>query len=197
SASGRAWARSAANRVAERAGVERIDLDTLREFRHDASRTLHLFDVRDPDEYRAGHVAGAVSAPGGQLVQATDHYVGTLRARIVLVDDAEVRAVMTASWLRQIGYAEVFVLAESGRETTTPAHRILGRTPPPQDFVDSARLSELMARETTTIVDLSSSRAYAKSHIPGAWFAIRSRLALALAKIAPLGDVVLTSEDGI
>ena len=56
---------------------------------------LYLFDVRDPAEYAAGHVAGAISAPGGQLVQATDQYVGTLGARIVLVDDAEVRAVMT------------------------------------------------------------------------------------------------------
>ena len=46
-------------------------------------------------EYAAGHVAGAISAPGGQLVQATDQYVGTLGARIVLIDDAEVRAAMT------------------------------------------------------------------------------------------------------
>src|SRR5436190_12168134 len=49
----------------------------------------------------------ALPISGGQLVQATDQYVGTLRSRIVLVDDAEVRAVMTASWLRQMGYAEV------------------------------------------------------------------------------------------
>ena len=71
-----------------------------------------MFDVRDPAEYAAGHVAGALSAPGGQLVQATDQYVGTLGARIVLVDDAEVRAVMTASWLRQMGWRDVFVLGE-------------------------------------------------------------------------------------
>ena len=63
---------------------------------------------------------GAISAPGGQLVQATDQYVGTLGARIVLVDDDEVRAVMTASWLRQMGWHEVFVLVEAGTETGPP-----------------------------------------------------------------------------
>src|SRR6266851_9368919 len=72
SASGLAWARSAAGRVASRFGVERIDAGTLQNWQQDRERTLYLFDVRDPDEYRAGHVPGAVSAPGGQLVQATD-----------------------------------------------------------------------------------------------------------------------------
>ena len=52
---------------------------TLSALRADESRTLYLFDVRDPAEYAAGHVAGALSAPGGQLVQATDQYAGTLK----------------------------------------------------------------------------------------------------------------------
>jgi 3-mercaptopyruvate sulfurtransferase SseA len=46
------------------------------------------------------------------------------------------------------------------------------------------------------VIDLSRSPNYRKGHIPGAWFAIRSRLAEALARIAPRGAIVLTSEDG-
>ena len=46
------------------------------------------------------------------------------------------------------------------------------------------------------MVDLSLSPAYRKGHIPGAWFAIRSRLAQALATIPQHGTLVLTSEDG-
>ncbi len=106
--------------VAQRYGIERIDEPTLERWRADADRTTYLFDVRDPPEYAAGHVAGAISAPGGQLVQATDQYAGTLGARIVLVDDAEVRAVMTASWLKQMGWKDVFVLVASGGETGMP-----------------------------------------------------------------------------
>ena len=112
---------SAAQRVAQSCGVERIDGKTLDAWRADAGRTLYVFDVRDPAEYEAGHLPGAISAPGGQLVQATDQYVGTLGARIVLVDDAEVRAAMTASWLRQMGWRDVFILTEKGTETGWPA----------------------------------------------------------------------------
>ena len=48
-----------------------------------------------------------------------------------------------------------------------------------------------------TVVDLSLSRDYAQAHVPGAWFAIRSRLGEALEKIKPRGTLVLTSEDGV
>src|SRR6202163_270375 len=140
------WARTAALRVAQTCGVERIDRAMLETLRKDATRTLCLFDVRDPTEYSAGHVAGAVSAPGGQLVQATDQYVGTLGARIVLVDEAEVRAVMTVSWLRQMGFVDVFVLAKSGTETGFPATPVLGAGPSPELGVDAAGLAELLAR---------------------------------------------------
>ena len=139
---GLAWAKSAAQRVARRFGVPRIDPATLARWQSEREeRTLYLFDVRDPGEYEAGHVAGALSAPGGQLVQATDQYVGTLGARIVLIDDAEVRALMTASWLRQMGWTEVAVLAAAGSETGWPATPILGPAPPPQLRMDCAALA--------------------------------------------------------
>jgi rhodanese-related sulfurtransferase len=193
---GLAWAQAAARAVAERHGIARIDRATLARFRDDAARTLYLFDVRNPEEYAAGHLAGAISAPGGQLVQATDHYAGTLGARIVLVDDAEVRAVMTASWLRRMGWEEVYVLAERGDETGWPATPILG-APAPDRGIDAAELANLLDAGRATVIDLSLSPAYRKSHIPGAWFAIRARLAAALANIPQAGTLVLTSEDGL
>jgi rhodanese-related sulfurtransferase len=153
--------------------------------------------VRDPAEYAAGHVAGALSAPGGQLVQATDQYVGTLGARIVLVDDAEVRAVMTASWLHQMGWSDVFVWAERGYETAPPAWPILGPSPPTELRIDADELADLRAREDATVIDLSSSREYYKTHIPGSWFAIRSRLPRALENMPLRGTLVLSSEDGM
>ena len=105
-------ARAAAAKVAARFGVETIDMAALARLRAEANkRTLYLFDVRHPEEYETGHLPGSLSAPGGQLVQATDRYVGVLRARLVLIDDTGVRATMTASWLRQMGWDEVFVLA--------------------------------------------------------------------------------------
>jgi rhodanese-related sulfurtransferase len=190
------WARPAAQHVAEKCGVARIDRATLDAWRDDQNRTLYLFDVRDPAEYARGHVAGAISAPGGQLVQATDQYVGTLGARIVVVDDIEVRAAMTASWLRQMGWTDVVVLVEAGNETGRPDIAPLNGEVGSAVTIDSATLNELLSRTAATVIDLASSRDYLAGHIPDAWFAIRTRLDRAFKKIPLDGTVVLTSEDG-
>jgi rhodanese-related sulfurtransferase len=191
------WARQTAKGVAESCGVKAIDRAELERLSADKDRTLYVFDVRDPVEYENGHVAGAVSAPGGQLVQATDQYVGTLGANIVLVDDAEVRALMTASWLRQMGWQDVFVLAQAGTEVGRPATPMLKAEIDNGAAIELAALGEMFASHAATVVDLSLSRDYLKEHIPGAWFAIRTRLDRALEKI-PLREIlVLTSEDGV
>ncbi len=88
-----------------------IDAAQLAAFEADPTRTLYVLDVRDPPEYRADHRAGSVNAPGGQLVQATDRWIGVRGARIVLLDDTGVRARMSAAWLRQMGHRDVFVVA--------------------------------------------------------------------------------------
>ncbi len=190
---GLAWAKKAASTVARRFDITWVTAATIERWRADPDRTLYIFDVRDPAEYTAGHFPGAISAPGGQLVQATDQHAGTLAARLVLSDDNEVRAVMTASWLMQMGWRDVVVLPEAGSETGTPSDILLG-TPPQDAALDC---SAVLAIDDVTIVDLSRSPAYRQGHIPGAWFAIRSRLDRALAKISPHGTLVLTSEDGI
>lgn len=190
------WAQQAARRVADSCGVTAIDRDKLDALRATAERTVYLLDVRDPAEYLAGHMPGAVSAPGGQLVQATDQYVGTLGACLVLLDDAEVRALMTASWLRQMGWRDVFVLAASGTETGNPAVPMLPTEIRAGAEISLAEFGELFACNGATVLDLSLSRDYLREHIPGAWFAIRSRLDRALKKIPVRGTLVLTSEDG-
>jgi rhodanese-related sulfurtransferase len=193
SRAGLTWAKEKAAAVARKFSIERIDRTTLERWRGDTARTLYILDVRDPAEYAAGHFAGARSAPGGQLVQATDQYVGTLGARIVLCDDNEVRAVMTASWLKQMGWQDVAVLPEAGSETGTPAGIVLGTAP-----ADAAiEFSDVLATDNVNVIDLSRSPNYRRGHIPGAWFAIRGRLAQALPKIPLRSMIVLTCEDGV
>ncbi len=108
---GRGQASVAGTKVAERFNVEQISRSTMDSWRADQTRTLHLFDVRTPDEYQKGHVLDFRNAPGGQLVQATDEYAITRGARLVLADDDLTRATMTASWLLEMGW-ETYVLDE-------------------------------------------------------------------------------------
>ena len=104
---------------------------------------------------------------------------------------------MTASWLRQMGWKDVFVLADAGTETGWPVAPVLAGNTPAGEAIDSGALNALLGRETATVLDLSLSKDYLAGHIPGAWFAIRTRLERALKAVPLRGTLVLTSEDGI
>jgi rhodanese-related sulfurtransferase len=202
SAAGRAWAKDAAAQVAARFGVPSIDHDALARFRAAAeARTLYLCDVRSPEEYAAGHLPGARCAPGGQLVQATDAYLGTRGARAVLVDDDGVRATMTASWLIQMGWREVYVLEGGLRadlESGPEPMEALGLDECLTDAtVGPAGLAGMAGRDAVRILDLADSRTYRAGHIPGAWWLSRARLAQDLANVPAAAGYALTSPDGI
>ncbi|MGE4219947.1 MAG: rhodanese-like domain-containing protein [Alphaproteobacteria bacterium] len=196
------WARAAADRVARRFGVQRIGLETLARWQAVSDvRSVYLLDVRYLEEYEAGHLPGSRPAPGGQLVQSTDRYVGTRNARIVLVDDTGVRATMTASWLLQMGWRDVAVL-ESGLEGMTLECGPYRPEPPELAALDvpmvtAEQLAERLAGGRVAVIDLADSLEFRVGHIPGAWWAIRSRLGRALKSVeaAPDGFVV-TSPDG-
>lgn len=200
-ANGLAKALDCAERVAKRFGVRPIDLATFAAWQAERDqRALYVFDVRSPEEYAAGHLPGSISAPGGQLVQGIDRYVGTLRARIVLVDGDGVRANMTASWLRQMGWSDAVVLAGAfdGAEMETGPHETeipgIDQCTPPMLSPDD--VAAALSEQACVVIDLATSRAYRAGHIPGAWFAIRSRLPDNMARLPPASDIILTSEDG-
>lgn len=173
-----AWARDAADRVSARFGVRSVDRATADAWLAESTRTTYLIDVRSPEEYEAGHLPGASHAPGGQLVQATDTYIGVQKARIVLVDDVEVRARMTASWLIQMGWKQVYVLegglGEGPFETGPDLPAV-----PEADAVSLPTVSAaaLQAMDDVLILDLSTSVQHRKGHISGSKWAIRSTLA--------------------
>jgi len=199
--SARAQAREAADRVAARVGVESISRATLRQFRAEQnSRTLYVFDVRTPEEYAAGHLDGSRSAPGGQLVQATDAYAATLKARLALVDDDGVRATMTASWLIQLGWPDVYVLEDGlagDLEIGPEPMSIPGLGEVRVPLIDSVALKSLIDESRAFVIDVESSLAFRARHIPGAWFTTRGRMANALARAPAESVIVVTSQDGV
>jgi rhodanese-related sulfurtransferase len=102
-------AQANARDVAYRAGVRHAGVAEAVALQAQTRRTLYRFDVRDAEEYTAGHIAGFRHYPGGQLVQEIDMAAPVRGARILLTDDRGVRADMTASWLAQMGW-ETYVL---------------------------------------------------------------------------------------
>ncbi|MBN8873767.1 MAG: thiosulfate sulfurtransferase [Rhodospirillales bacterium] len=189
-----------AQAFAEQSGVGVIGPLDLDRFEEDPDRTLYVLDVRDPTEFRAGHRPGSRNAPGGQLVQATDGWIGVRNARIVLVDDTGVRARMSAAWLRQMGHRDVFVV-DGGLE----AIRTGGTAPVPVPelaaqvaMIDVPGLVALLdSGAGTVIVDLARSIDFRDGHIPGALWGVRSRLEALATPLTAARHVVVTSPDGV
>jgi predicted metal-dependent enzyme (double-stranded beta helix superfamily)/rhodanese-related sulfurtransferase len=188
----------AAREVAARAGVRFIDRAALEAMQAETLRTTFVLDVRTPDEYLQSHLPGAISAPGGQLVQETDHTVPVRGARIVLYDQDGVRACMSASWLAQMAW-EVCVLEglqASDLTASGPAQPAQPETILPVVHVSPERLRLLLGQADTVVIDTGSSAAFVKGHIPGAVWLLRSRFAQDLPRVPAAARVVVTCPDG-
>ncbi|MCU7649649.1 rhodanese-related sulfurtransferase [Pseudomonas piscis] len=189
----RAQAQAAARAVADQADVARIDLAQWRRWQAEPQRTSYLFDVRSPEEFAAGHLPGARSTPGGQLVQETDHFASVRGARLVLVDDDGVRANMSASWLAQMGW-QVAVL--DGLRDSDFSVRGAWQTPLPDspavEEISPRTLADWLREPGTLVLDVTASANHVQRHIPGAWWVLPSQLAQALEQLPPPERFVLT-----
>jgi rhodanese-related sulfurtransferase len=196
---------AAARRLADRAGVRRTSLALLQDQAvrsatrsgPSVERTRYYFDVRDRDEYLAGHLPGSAWAPGGQLVQETDFYAPVRGAEILLADDDGTRANVTGSWLAQMGW-DVSVVDDAlyGPLETGPWHARPARVST-TSRVPAEVCAGLLADRTARVVEVGPLAGYRAGHLPGSAWALRSDLALR--PEALLGEavrsLVLVSED--
>jgi predicted metal-dependent enzyme (double-stranded beta helix superfamily)/rhodanese-related sulfurtransferase len=185
--------------VAIRSGVKRIDRDELSTMQQDPFKTTYLFDVRTQEEFLAGHLPKAIHAPGGQLVQETDHFAPVRGARLALYDTEGVRAHMTASWLAQMGWESFVVKDVRASDLLHKSVEVeLPQVPEPLKEVSASVLKEWLSNRSnlTLVIDVGSSGLYVKAHIPGAWWILRSQMKDDFQKVHKANRYVITSQDG-
>ncbi|WP_454726180.1 MULTISPECIES: rhodanese-like domain-containing protein [Cupriavidus] len=191
-------ARAAAQALAGRCAVPFVGTGQARGWLHDAARTTYLCDVRTPEEFAAGSVPGAQHTPGGQLVQATDQYIGVRGARLVLIDADGVRAPVAASWLRQMGHDAVVL--EGGLGAALAA----GLAAPPGPRLPASALPRIGARALAAglaagqwlALDVRAGMAFRAGHVPGSRWSIRPVLARDLAGVPRGMPLALIGEAG-
>lgn len=167
--------RKRARALAERFGVGFVGASEVRDWLAEENRTTYVLDVRTPEEFEAGSLPGAAHAPGGQLIQATDQWIGVRHARLVLFDAEEVRAPVVASWLKQLG-CEAFVLEGGTRSgLTVPPAGVPNL--PEIESVTAAELARSLAASRCRVFDLRASMSYREAHIPGSRWSTRLRIA--------------------
>ncbi|CAA0088671.1 Uncharacterised protein [Starkeya nomas] len=138
-------------------------------------RTTFLFDLRSPTERSARPVPGAVPVLTGQLVQATDQYVGVRHARLILMDDTGLRAGLAGLFLRALGY-EVHVLTLSD-QNDPPALSVppSGLKPPAELVALSPSAAARRAAGGVPVLDLRSSAEWEERRLAGAHWTLRGR----------------------
>jgi rhodanese-related sulfurtransferase len=183
------------SRVMAKFGVGAIDHNTLADWRA-SERTTYVVDVRDEAAYKAGHLPGSVSAPGGQLIQAIDRVAATRNARVVLVDDAEIRAAMTGHWLVQMGW-DAYVLkgglGDAKLETGMPKPAS-PEVPGTVQMLSPSDAAAALKNGDAIAIDVDISLDYRQAHLPGALWCNRARLAQCLPDLPKGAKVIFYSE---
>lgn len=183
-----------ARSLADQHGVVWVSPQEAQEWVADGSRTTYLLDVRTPEEFAADGVPGFVHAPGGQLIQATDQWIGVRGARLVLLDGELVRAPVVAAWLRQLGHEGCVLNADVA---TAREHSWRGPAPPLAALppITPAKTAAAIASGAARAIDLRPSMAYRKGHIAGSAWSIRPRIAALGA--ADRAVVLVADEPGV
>ncbi|TCK31392.1 rhodanese-related sulfurtransferase [Ancylobacter aquaticus] len=158
----------------------------------EAGRTTFLFDLRSEEERAAPPVPGAIPALAGQLIQATDQYVGVRHGRLILMDDTGLRAALAGLFLRALGF-EVHVLALDDAEgVDAPAVPHPALKAPARPLSVDARAAWSLAQSGVPVLDLRSSTEWEAWRLEGARWVLRGDLPGALAastrRVLLLGD---------
>jgi rhodanese-related sulfurtransferase len=203
-----AAAESYAAKLAAEDGVRYVDLPALDGL---ASRrrteTVYLVDVRTREEYTSGHIPGFRWFPGGQAVQRADDVAVVKNAPIVFACDGKARATVAASWYRQMGFREVYVL-DGGTRAWVGAGRALEAGAPNEipvgydaasNAVRRVSAQALNAAPSPAIIFVDTSQDFARGHVPGARWVPRGWLELWVDDIVPskLTAVTVTCNDGL
>ena len=200
SSAGLAAAEAYADRLAEEDGVRFLNIPGLQEMKAKAAQeTVYFIDVRSREEYGQGHIPGFRWFPGGQVVQRSDEVLIVKNTPIIFACDGKARATQTASWYRQFGFEEVYVV-DGGTTAWAGAGQGLVTSeavPEPFGLAAATAGSQMVSPEEfqnaapSVVIFVDTSQDFARGHVPGARWAPRGRVELEIGGLAPSKDVAL------
>ena len=153
--------------------IDLIDLKKAQELIIDKKKSTFIFDVTTSKTIstKPGTI---MNVPGGQLIQATDKYIGVWKATVILVDDGDlIRAGTTSFWLKKMGY-EVYILkegllkAQTLKFTKEIDHKLIDL-----DFIN---LEDLVKIKKQILYDIRSSKDFCKIRIKNSIWLNRAHL---------------------
>lgn len=172
--------RARAQKVIDRNRLARASAAEAARTLDEAGRTTYLFDLRSARERGERPCRAAVPVLAGQLVQATDQYVGTRHARLILVDDTGLRAALSALFLRALGFEPYIVVLDDEPEAALPQIRTLPLRLPSASPPVAAGEALHRVEQGAALLDLRPSQAWEAGRLQGARWISRPSLPAAL-----------------
>jgi rhodanese-related sulfurtransferase len=183
-------------RFAVARGVATVTAAAVKAWLGEPARTTYLLDVRTAEEHAVQSLPGFRHAPGGQLIQATDAWIGVKGARLVLADHELVRAPVVAGWLRQLGHEacvlEGGIAAAMALDWPQPSGPPALPAPAP---ITARELAPAPDHAALQIIDLRPAMTFRQGHIAQAQWSIRPRIAAAIRGIKT--TVLVADEPGV
>jgi rhodanese-related sulfurtransferase len=172
-------------------GVSLVTSADVAAFLDDKARTTFAFDLRSADEAKADPLPAFTHAWSGQIVQATDRWIGVRRARLVLADDLGLRAGLAAYWLRALGFdVHTVRIDDTLRRLPVPAKPQAPAIEMPE--IDAEVALADVRRGLANFLDLRHSAQYAAGHVQGSRWAIRPYLK----DLAGTGRILVIGDGG-
>lgn len=161
--------------ILARGHLQRLPVEAIAPTLADPERTTYAFDLRSAPERAARPCAAAVPVLAGQIVQATDQYVGVRHARLVLIDDTGLRAALTGLFLHALGFEPFVVVLDDDPSAALPQQRAVNlKAPQPPEPVPAGEARERLSAEGVVLVDLRPSQAWEAGRLAGArWMSRR------------------------
>ena len=212
----RAHGEALAKKLADEEGIPAVSVDELAVFQEKyEANTLYVLDVRLAPEFGQGHIAGAISIPGGQAVQRTDEVAAVRAGKFVTYCDSNARATMVAYWLRRMGLKDVSFLSgglaaweAAGMPVEVSGVLADGESPSTgggplgleaaQGSVLGLSPKEAKALDGATVIDLDVSPGFRAAHIVGSRWLLRASLEERIEALCPnkSGPILLVCGDG-
>lgn len=190
--------------VAEaKARIRQVGVDEARSRLNDASTTF--VDCREPGEYAAGHIPGAVNIPRGLVEFKIENIIKDKAARLIVYCKTGGRGSLTSAAIQRMGYTGVANLDggwQAWTEAHCPAEAVETSDAPTatgpmtkKDLVAEAkaRIKAVSASEAKAMwdqgghyfFDCREEREYRAGHIPGALHVARGWLEFKIADLVP------------
>ena len=170
--------------------IEIVDFSKVQDLINDDTRSTYIFNVKT-NFTSENSIHGTRNVAGGQLVQATDNYVGVLKSRIIFFDEGDlVRAGITALWLKKMNFeCYVFKGKKIKLRNLNFNHHIKYKS----DSVNLITFQDLKKLGNSKFFDIRNSVDYRKSRLKNSIWLNRTVIEHYLSKLTK--NIVIISDD--